>query len=53
MKQHEINQKIIRLIGEYMNQWNMQMSARGTRIASIPIKSEIYQGDALLPSTSL
>ena len=43
------NMKIIRLIDESMKKWNTQLTACGTRLANIPIKSGIFQGDAPSP----
>ena len=44
---HGVNRKIIRLIGESMNQWNTQLTACGKDLANIPIMSGIFQGDSL------
>ena len=44
---HGVNKKMIGAIGESMNQLNMQLTACGTRLANIPLKSGIFQGDTL------
>ena len=49
MEQHGVNIKKITLISEFMNRWNTQLTACGTRLSNIPIMSGIFQGDAVSP----